>query len=151
MSVLGVQPIYQIIALCTLLVWPIFMFSYLHDRMHVENFWMTRAPVLKTWFLSARRMHDIHHRSVDNQGLMDTNFGIGFYFFDRLFRTRANRHRRFNWAGYRAAVERYGLDEAGLYSLRGCSKELFHSTTAAMSTRAEKMHDDGGGEETRHS
>jgi len=58
---------------------------------------------------------------------MDTNFGIGFYFFDRFFRTMAKSHRRFNWEGYQAAIRRYGLErETELLSLRGCSKALFH-------------------------
>ena len=126
MALLGVPPVYQVIALCTLLGWPILMFSYLHDRMHLENFWMTRVPLLKTWFLKARRLHDIHHRSVDGHGYMDSNFGIGFYFFDRFFRTISKRHRPLNWAGYHAAIERYDLEESELGSLRGCSKALFH-------------------------
>jgi hypothetical protein len=50
MVLLGVPPIYRVIALCTLLGWPILMFSYLHDRMHTENFWMSKAPLLKAWF-----------------------------------------------------------------------------------------------------
>lgn len=125
MLLLGVPRIYQVLGLCTLLGWPILMFNYLHDRMHLERFWMTRVPVLKTWFLKARRLHDIHHRSVNGEGLMNTNFGIGFYFFDRFFRTLAKRHRPFNWAGYRTAIERYGLDETELVSLRRCSEGLF--------------------------
>ena len=31
---------------------------------------------------------------------MDTNFGIGFYFFGRFFHTVAKRHRFFNRAAY---------------------------------------------------
>jgi sterol desaturase/sphingolipid hydroxylase (fatty acid hydroxylase superfamily) len=151
MAVFGVPAIYQVIALGTLLGWPILMFSYLHDRMHIENFWMTRVPVLRAWFLSARRMHDIHHRSVDNQGLMDTNFGIGFYFFDRLFRTIAHRHRRLNRAGYRCAVERYGLDEAELMSLREGSKELFHKHHGGDEQQGGKMRDDRRSEAVLHS
>ena len=125
MALLGVPLAYQVLALCTLLAWPILMFSYLHDRMHIEDFWMTRVPILCTWFLNARRLHDIHHRSVDREGFMDTNFGIGFYFFDRCFRTMAKRHRPFNWKGYQTALKRYGLDEPELLSLEGCSKSLF--------------------------
>jgi len=126
MAALGVPHVYQVLALCMLLGWPILMFSYLHDRMHIENFWMTRVPVLRSWFLSARRLHDIHHRSVNSAGFMDANFGIAFYFFDRFFRTMAKRHRPFNWKGYRAAIGRYGLEETELLSLRDCSKALFH-------------------------
>ena len=74
---------YQVLALAALLGWPIFTFSYLHDRMHVKNFWMDRTPLLKIWFTQARRLHDIHHRSLNDDGRMDRNFGIGFFFFDR--------------------------------------------------------------------
>jgi sterol desaturase/sphingolipid hydroxylase (fatty acid hydroxylase superfamily) len=129
MALLGVPHVYQVIALCTLLAWPVLMFSYLHDRMHLENFWMARVPFLRIWFLNARRLHDIHHRSVDGAGYMDTNFGIGFYLFDRFFRTIARRHRPFNWDGYHTAIERYGLDESDLLSLRECSQALFHKKT----------------------
>ena len=128
MAMLHVPNAYEVLALCTLLGWPILMFSYLHDRMHVENFWMAKVPGLRTWFLKARRLHDIHHKSLDSDGFMDANFGIGFYFFDRFFGTMAKRHRRFNWCGYKAAIERYGLDEAELLSLQSCSKSLFQKT-----------------------
>ena len=138
MALAGVPAVYQVLALCTLLGWPILMFSYLHDRMHLENFWMTRIPLLRVWFLKARRLHDIHHRSVDGEGYMDTNFGIGFYFFDRLFRTMAKRHRAFNWGGYQAAVARYGLEESELLSLRGCSQALFHKEIGSK-TRLRKI------------
>ena len=126
MALLGIPPAYQALALCTLLGWPLLMFNYLHDRMHIDNFWMTRIPLLGSWFLNARRLHDIHHRSVNSRGFMDANFGIGFHLFDRFFRTLARRHRPFNWEGYHAAIDRYGLDESELLSLRGCSKALFH-------------------------
>jgi len=128
MLLLDVPRACQVLALCTLLAWPLLMFNYLHDRMHLESFWMVRVPLLKTWFLNARRLHDIHHRSVNSAGFMDTNFGIGFYFFDRFFRTLSRRHRPFNWHGYHAAIERYGLDETELVSLRRCSEALFHKS-----------------------
>jgi sterol desaturase/sphingolipid hydroxylase (fatty acid hydroxylase superfamily) len=125
MVLLSVPPVYVSIALCTLAGWPIFMFSYLHDKMHVKDFWMTKVPLLKGWFLNARRMHDIHHRSVDSRGMMDTNFGIGFYFVDRIFQTSAKRHRPFDWSGYRAAIQRYGFVEAEPLSPGGGPKPLF--------------------------
>jgi hypothetical protein len=40
---------------------------------------------------------------------MDTNFGIGFFLFDRIFRSIAPRHRPFNRAGFEAARLRYGF------------------------------------------
>ena len=60
------------------------MFSYLHDRTHVKNFWMERNPILKTWFRRSRQLRDIHHRMLNDGGLMDKNFGIGFFLFDRF-------------------------------------------------------------------
>jgi sterol desaturase/sphingolipid hydroxylase (fatty acid hydroxylase superfamily) len=125
MRLFHVPPVYQTIALATLLGWPILMFSYLHDGMHLENFWMARVPVLRNWFLKSRRLHDIHHHNLRDDGTMHRNFGIGFYFFDRVFRTLANRHCPLNRTGYRAALEREGFDESELVSLRECSKRLF--------------------------
>jgi sterol desaturase/sphingolipid hydroxylase (fatty acid hydroxylase superfamily) len=101
---------------------------WLHRLLHLENFWRSRVPLRRSWFLRARRLHDIHHRSVNSNGFMDTNFGIGFYFFDRFFRTMAKRHSPFSRTGYRAAIQRSGLDETVLLSLRGCSKALFHKS-----------------------
>jgi sterol desaturase/sphingolipid hydroxylase (fatty acid hydroxylase superfamily) len=102
---------YRLFSMFGLLGWPIFMFSYLHDRMHIQGFWMERAPLLKWWFRKARRLHDIHHHSIDEHGRMDRNFGIGFFVFDRIFQTFARRHCPLNWRGYRAAVKRAKLEE----------------------------------------
>jgi sterol desaturase/sphingolipid hydroxylase (fatty acid hydroxylase superfamily) len=113
MCLLRVQWPYQVLALGTMVVWPVFMFSYLHDRMHLKDFWMERTPLLRIWFLKARRLHDIHPHVLPDQGRMDRNFGIGFFFFDRIFRTLAQRHCPFNWHGYRAAAKRYKLEHAG--------------------------------------
>jgi len=107
----GVPPIYQALSLFTLAAWPILMFSYLHDRMHLKDFWMARTPVLKNWFCNARRLHDIHHRALNDGGRMDSNFGIGFFWFDRVFGTIGRRHRPFNRSGLEAAMSRYGLIE----------------------------------------
>ncbi len=105
----GVSSGYQLLVMSTLLGWPLFMFSYLHDRMHLENFWMERTPILNIWFKKARRLHDVHHRSLNDEGRMNRNFGIGLFFFDRVFGTLAKRHCRLNWKGYRAAKSRHGL------------------------------------------
>lgn len=108
---LRIPPIYLAIALATLVGWPILMFSYLHDRMHLKDFWMARTPILKIWFCSARRLHEIHHRALNDHGRMHANFGIGFFWFDRLFGTIGRRHFSFNQTGLQAAIKRYGLLE----------------------------------------
>ncbi|HUL14503.1 MAG TPA: sterol desaturase family protein [Terriglobales bacterium] len=125
MRIARVPGSYQVLALVVLLAWPIFMFSYLHDRMHLSGFWMARTPILKRWFLSARRFHDIHHHSVNAQGRMDANFGIGFYIFDAVFGTLARRHRRFNRAGFEKAKHRYGLVERDGKLVQSSDAELY--------------------------
>jgi sterol desaturase/sphingolipid hydroxylase (fatty acid hydroxylase superfamily) len=40
---------------------------------------------------------------------MDANFGIGFFLFDRIFRTLATRHRHLNRRGLELALRRYRL------------------------------------------
>jgi len=84
------------------------MFSYLHDRMHIAGFWMERNVWLREWFLAARRLHDIHHRALNDEGLMDKNFGIAFFFYDRLFGTLTRDPRPFNERGYAAVISRFG-------------------------------------------
>jgi sterol desaturase/sphingolipid hydroxylase (fatty acid hydroxylase superfamily) len=109
LSLFQVPAIYQVIVLGNLVVWPFFTFSFLHDAMHLRDFWMARVPLINRWFRRARRLHDIHHHSVDAAGRMDANFGIGFFFFDRIFRTLATRHRAVNRKGLAIALQRYKL------------------------------------------
>lgn len=118
MFLFHVRPVYQVIVLGNLVAWPFFTFSLLHDAMHLRDFWMARMPLINHWFRRARRLHDIHHHSVDGTGHMDTNFGIGFFLFDRIFRTLATRHRPLNRKGLAIALQRYKLTMS-LGSLRG--------------------------------
>lgn len=104
---LRVPVLFQSIYFATTLLWSFLMFSYLHDRMHVEGFWLEKNRWLKGWFISARQRHDAHHFLVNDQGLMDKNFGIGFFFFDRLFGTLSKGENAFNSDGYRAARKRF--------------------------------------------
>jgi len=104
---LRVSAIHQVAFFVTVLTWSFVMFSYLHDRMHVQNFWMERSPMLQRWFRRARRLHDIHHRVLNDGGLMDKNFGIGFFLLDRLFGTLCPEQTPFNRAGYAQARKRF--------------------------------------------
>jgi hypothetical protein len=98
---------YQLIYFATTLGWSFLMFSYLHDIMHVEGIWLASNRWLRRWFLSARKLHDIHHQVVNDEGLMDKNFGIGFFFFDRIFGTLTHEASGFNDLGYRTAQKRF--------------------------------------------
>lgn len=104
---LRVSMLHQTIFVAGSLAWSFLMFSYLHDRMHIDDFWMERAPCLKRWFVSAREAHDIHHWALNNDGLMDKNFGIAFFFFDRIFGTWTGRWPSFNRRGYANALHRF--------------------------------------------
>jgi sterol desaturase/sphingolipid hydroxylase (fatty acid hydroxylase superfamily) len=108
LHILRVSAIGQAVSMGTILTWSFLMFSYLHDRMHIRNFWMAGAPLFKRWFVQARRLHDIHHHSMNDQGYMDKNFGIGFFVFDRLFGTLTREFSGFNRRGYAAAQLRFG-------------------------------------------
>lgn len=104
---LHVRSLYEWVYFTTTPTWSFLMFSELHDMMHVQNFWLERTPMLKRWFVNARRKHDLHHFSIDDHGLMNKNFGIGFYLFDRLFGTFSDATTSFNRKGYQVACERF--------------------------------------------
>lgn len=104
---------YRISFVAIALGWTSLTFNYLHDRMHIRAFWMERSPWLKKWFIAARRLHDIHHLSLNDNGRMDCNFGIGFYFLDRIFGTFCGRVRSVNRSGFEAARLRHSLLQDG--------------------------------------
>jgi sterol desaturase/sphingolipid hydroxylase (fatty acid hydroxylase superfamily) len=108
MTALNVTLLHQAIFIAGCLAWSFLMFSYLHDRMHIAGFWMERNVWLRKWFVRARDAHDIHHWTLNDEGLMDKNFGIAFYFFDRLFGTFARERPIFNKRGYASALSRFG-------------------------------------------
>jgi sterol desaturase/sphingolipid hydroxylase (fatty acid hydroxylase superfamily) len=107
LRLLNVALMTRLIALGTIVGWSFLMFSYLHDRMHIKNCWMERTPVLRRWFVRARRLHDIHHHALNDDGLMEKNFGIGFFAVDRLFGTLAHGFSGFNQRGFLAARKRF--------------------------------------------
>ena len=98
---------YQLLFLGITLAWSFLMFSYLHDAMHIEGIWLEKNRWLRSWFVAARRLHDIHHHEVNSSGIMDKNFGIGFFWFDRVFGTMSPSAHNFNSAGYDVARVRF--------------------------------------------
>jgi hypothetical protein len=108
---LQVTFLHQAIFFVMVVGWSFVMFSYLHDRMHVKNFWMERNLILQAWFRRSRKLHDIHHRMLNDGGLMDKNFGIGFFLFDWLFGTLSLRGGSFNHPGYAAARNKFSYLE----------------------------------------
>ncbi len=108
LTVMKVSVLHQAVFAGGTLAWSFLMFSYLHDRMHMAGFWMERNRWSRRWFVRARAAHDIHHRALNDQGFMDKNFGIAFFFFDRVFGTLAGDQPAFNERGYASALSRFG-------------------------------------------
>jgi sterol desaturase/sphingolipid hydroxylase (fatty acid hydroxylase superfamily) len=104
---LHVRLAYQFVFLGASLLWGFLMFSYLHDVMHVEEFWMGKNRWLRRWFTSARTLHDIHHQVINREGLMDKNFGIGLFLFDRLFGTLCQAKQTTDQIAYERALRRF--------------------------------------------
>jgi sterol desaturase/sphingolipid hydroxylase (fatty acid hydroxylase superfamily) len=102
-----VRSLYQCIYFGTTWSWSFLMFSTLHDLMHIKGIWLERNRLLRRWFRNARMRHDVHHCSLNDDGLMDRNFGIGFFLFDRLFGTFSKTVAPFNHDGYRVARKRF--------------------------------------------
>jgi sterol desaturase/sphingolipid hydroxylase (fatty acid hydroxylase superfamily) len=98
---------WQLTYVATTLSWSFLMFSYLHDAMHVEGVWLEKSGWLRRWFRSARRRHGVHHCAINDHGLMDRNFGIGVFIFDRVFGTLSDNASGLNLAGFRVAQERF--------------------------------------------
>ena len=66
-------------------IWGALMFGFMHARFHLSETWFVRHPLVRTWFLRIRRLHDIHHHRLTDDGRMAFNLGICFFWFDRLF------------------------------------------------------------------
>ena len=134
MFFLHVPTLYQAIGLGTLVVWPVFMSGarILRATRRLSDFWMARNPAFRAWFKQARRLHDIHHHSLDDGGHMDANFGIGFFWFDRVFGTMRRRHRPFNRPGLEAARDRYGLVERGGRLLPSTDLTIYSNASGLM-------------------
>lgn len=104
---LGVPWPLQILFTGVGILWGWFLFGHMHSAMHYTQFWMMKVPGLKQWYLSIRRLHDYHHLQISDDGRMLKNYGICFFWFDRLLGTYSPKGQRFNQEGYQAALVRY--------------------------------------------
>lgn len=107
MTLAGVPWWFQALMLGSAIGWGVIVFNYFHAGLHLTNFWMLKNKHLARWFKNARRLHDIHHTRISDEGRMHVNFGIFFFFFDRVFGTKADTTGHFNDPGYERAKERY--------------------------------------------
>ena len=49
-GIFGISVGYQVLFFGIVLAWSFWVFSYLHDRMHIKGFWMEPVPIQKNWF-----------------------------------------------------------------------------------------------------
>lgn len=89
------------------IAWGVLMFSYMHDALHLNKFWMLEDRALFKWFKKVRKLHDIHHLKINNSGRMDVNFGICFFWMDKLFGTYEAKMNGFNESGYNKTKQLY--------------------------------------------
>lgn len=79
---------YQIaFSVSIILFYTIFLFLFLHETLHIKNHPILKIKFIKKWYLKARKLHDIHHHYVDDYGLMNKNYGIAFFWLDKIFGT----------------------------------------------------------------
>lgn len=112
---LQIRILFSALFLGVALTWAFLMFNYVHDRLHMKGFWMERNRFFKARFLKARRMHDLHHMDLSDDGRMTKNFGICFFVFDWIFGSLERSKVPFNKVGFEAAQQRYAYiyDDSG--------------------------------------
>ncbi|HEY5762512.1 MAG TPA: sterol desaturase family protein [Rhodocyclaceae bacterium] len=109
LHLIGVDWISRLIFIGAGLLWGYFMFGVVHDAMHLKNTIFEKNRFLRPWFRYVRRLHDLHHLKINEQGLMDKNFGICFFFMDRIFGTLSKSTTRLNKDNLKAALDRYSF------------------------------------------
>ena len=109
MYLLSVPLAYQALFTASALAWSYVLFGYMHDAMHLQDFWMETHPIFKYWYFAIRRNHDIHHFTFSDEGHMTTNYGICFFWFDRVFRTLTQKMGKFNKDGLHASEKLYSF------------------------------------------
>jgi sterol desaturase/sphingolipid hydroxylase (fatty acid hydroxylase superfamily) len=97
----------NLMSAATGLLWGYLMFSLVHRNFHVEGTWFQQTAFTRKWFRHVRRLHDIHHHKLTDEGRMPYNMGICFYWFDRLFGTYRSTLGRFNSRGLEKSRELY--------------------------------------------
>jgi len=79
--VVGILPFYLLLTVLMVEGLMGFFHDYLHDAFHIRNHWLTRAPGVQVIFHGWSRLHYLHHVR------MESNYGIFFFVWDRMFST----------------------------------------------------------------
>lgn len=84
---LGMSWQYLLAGVMISLAWAWIGFTYMHTAFHLKKFWMVENYIFGGWFKETRKIHFVHHN--DQQ----VNFGIVFYWFDKLYETFQRRYK----------------------------------------------------------
>lgn len=103
---MGLSWVQITLSVSAILLYVALLFSVLHTNLHLKRSRLLRIPGIRRWFKHARRLHDIHHHHVTDDGLMNVNYGIAFFGFDRVFGTHLTRLGKINRQGIAKAEER---------------------------------------------
>lgn len=97
----------------TTIAWLYAVFVLLHEALHDQRSWITDTKWFPVWFEQLRFMHIRHHKQISEDGHMNRNYGICFFWFDRIFGTYCPPWEPLDKSGYQSAFERYSyiLDE----------------------------------------
>lgn len=105
-NLLGLSWAQIVVSISVILSYTIFMFWFLHETFHIKKHKILRITLIKKWYLRARKLHDIHHHYVDDKGFLNKNYGIGFFLFDKMFKTyKPSLRGDFNRSNVKKAVE----------------------------------------------
>lgn len=82
---IGFSPAQIAVSVGIVIAYSVFLFWFLHETLHLKHPWILRIKPVRRWYLNARKLHDIHHHHVTDEGLMNRNYGIAFFVFDKVF------------------------------------------------------------------
>lgn len=98
-TLLGIPAHLQAIFISTALGWGYLQLGLIHETFHVKNHWLAHHPWTKKYYRKLRKLHDIHHLDVNDDGKMRYNFGITTYWVDILFGTYKTHTEKLNFKG----------------------------------------------------
>ena len=84
---MGASLLFILTAGITGIAWGLFSFDTVHTQMHLKRTKWVQNKYLAKWFKRAKKLHHVHHHHLDEEGKMDSNFGIGLFVLDRIFGT----------------------------------------------------------------
>jgi sterol desaturase/sphingolipid hydroxylase (fatty acid hydroxylase superfamily) len=96
-----------LIFIAVFIIWTEVAFVMMHTKMHFSNFWMVKNSITNKWFMRVRNQHVIHHCNIDDSGRLNTNYGICFFLYDKIFGTYEPKNCEVNERNYEITKQLY--------------------------------------------